>query len=238
MLHGQILKILHRAVETKPKMRFIFLTLTAKNAPKEGLDELVSQLYKGFDAMRRLKDFDKAVKGYVRVMEVTYNDKTKEYHPHFHVLIAVNSSYFGDGYISHARWVDMWARSLRVDYLPSVRVSVVKPKKEGQTVEAAVAETAKYSVKDSDYLFDDEKKTDEVVETLALVLKGRRLIGFGKLFYKLKSELGIKDIESEKADLVGEKESCKEPCPICSSTLIEQLYEWNLNIRNYIGSDI
>jgi hypothetical protein len=110
-------------------------------------------------------------------------------------------------------------------------------RKDGQTVEAAVAETAKYSVKDSDYLLDDESKTDEVVETLAVVLKGRRLIGFGGLFMKIKRELKLTDIESDKADLVGAEACKKESCSVCGSTLIEQLYEWNLNARNYLGRD-
>lgn len=48
---------------------------------------------------RRLSNrtkFKKAVKVYVRKLEITYNKKRDDYHPHFHVFIAVNKSYFTD----------------------------------------------------------------------------------------------------------------------------------------------
>ena len=36
------------------------------------------------------------IKGYVRKLEITYNKERDDYNPHFHVLIAVNKSYFTD----------------------------------------------------------------------------------------------------------------------------------------------
>ena len=47
-------------------------------------------------------------------------------HPHFHALLLVASSYFTINYIKQGDWVEMWAKALRADYLPSVNVKAVK----------------------------------------------------------------------------------------------------------------
>ena len=47
-------------------------------------------------------------------------------HPHFHALLLVKPSYFAKGYIKQSDWVEMWAKALRADYLPSVNVKAVK----------------------------------------------------------------------------------------------------------------
>lgn len=65
-------------------------------------------------------------------MEVTHNTQygTKNfdtYHPHFHVLIAVNKSYFTSrDYLSQARWTAAWQQALQVDYTPIVDVRRIK----------------------------------------------------------------------------------------------------------------
>ena len=46
-------------------------------------------------------------------------------HPHFHALLLV-PSYFTINYIKQGDWVEMWAKALRADYLPSVNVKAVK----------------------------------------------------------------------------------------------------------------
>ena len=61
-----------------------------------------------------------------RVCPVTGNTHA---HPHFHILLMVKPSYFsGKAYIKKARWAELWADCLRVDYLPQVDVRPVKPK--------------------------------------------------------------------------------------------------------------
>ena len=54
--------------------------------------------------------FKKISKGYVRKLEITYNKERNDYNPHFHVVIAVNKSYFTDKdyYISQSEWLENW----------------------------------------------------------------------------------------------------------------------------------
>ena len=50
-------------------------------------------------------------KGYVYSLEVTRNNKTGLYHPHVHIVLAVNASYGkGKDYISKAEWAEIWAK--------------------------------------------------------------------------------------------------------------------------------
>lgn len=216
-------------------MRFLFLTLTIKNVSGDKLSETITTLFKAYNALFKYKDVDKNMVGWIRNLEVTYNEQDETFHPHFHVLLAVNELYFKGGeYISQAKWTSLWQKALDIDYVPMVNIKAVKPKKEGQTVDSAVSEIAKYSVKDTDYLKDSEDETDKIVAVLAVALNGRRLIGFGKLFRAIRKELKQKDVESETADLVNADEGgCQ--CPICNSTLIEQLYSWNYGVSNYIS---
>ena len=44
----------------------------------------------------------------------------------FSCLAIVKPSYFTINYIKQGDWVEMWAKALRADYLPSVNVKAVK----------------------------------------------------------------------------------------------------------------
>jgi len=232
---GQMIEMLHVAMERK-KMRFIFSTFTVLNVKGSELKETLDMMFKGFKEMFDYKEIDKNIIGWVRNLEITYNEKDKTYHPHFHVLIGVAPRYFQKDYISQKKWTSFWQKACKLDYVPIVNVKAVKAKKEGQTIENAAAETAKYSVKDTDYIKESESETDEIIEVLATVLKGRRLIGFGKLFRQIRKELKQADLNKDDADLIGKTETdCT--CPLCSSTLIELLYKWDFNISNYRKGD-
>lgn len=238
MLQAQIMQILH-SVSEQQKIRFIFLTLTIENPTKENLKNSISNMFESFKRLFKYKNVDKAVIGWVRILEITRNDDKNSknydtYHPHFHVLIGVNPSYFKDkDYLSQKLWTELWQKALQVEYTPVVHIQTVKPKYEGQTFEAAAVETAKYTVKEKDYIYKNNKVMDSVISVLAVALKGRRLIGFGKLFKKVKAELKLKDVEDCDADLTGVKNAeCN--CPVCGGVLEETLYKWHIGFKNYI----
>ena len=50
-------------------------------------------------------------KGYVYSLEVTRNHETGLYHPHVHIVLAVNASYGkGKEYLTKAEWAEIWAK--------------------------------------------------------------------------------------------------------------------------------
>jgi len=241
-LQWQIMQILHKAVERK-RMRFVFVTLTVRNVPGSELEDAISKMLKAFKRFMEYKAIDDFCIGYVRNLEVTYNAQRDDYHHHIHILMAMKPSYFdGKNYMRVSRWVGLWQRAHKLDYTPVVWVYEVKSKSKSRPKEIpvlkAAAEIGKYSVKDTDYIFKgNQKLQDAVIQVLSAALKGRRLIGFGKLFDELHKELKLQNVEDKDADLVGNSEK-KCDCPICQSTLVEQLYKWHYGFKNYIGKDI
>lgn len=84
--------------------------LTAPNVPGNQLQQEIKTYNKAFKELVERKEVKGVVKDYERKLEVTYNQERDDYHPHFHVLIAVNRSYFTDKdyYISRDRWLELW----------------------------------------------------------------------------------------------------------------------------------
>jgi Plasmid rolling circle replication initiator protein and truncated derivatives len=122
--------------------------LTCRNV--EGL-ELSDTLdnFKGFDRLFKRKQVKQSVKGWFRALEVTHNlDETSEfydtYHPHFHIILMVNKSYFNmpELYISQEKWTSLWQESLQVDYPPVVDIRAFKVGTKKQ-VSKSLSETAK-----------------------------------------------------------------------------------------------
>lgn len=150
-------------VQVNPKARWIFLTLTVRNCPISDLRSTIQHMNKSWQRLKDRKEF-KSVLGWIRTTEVTRGQDGTA-HPHFHALLMVQPSYFkGGNYIKQARWVELWADCLRVNYLPNVDVRVVKSRapKTGETpvdsraaeLQGAVAEILKYSTKPDDLLAD------------------------------------------------------------------------------------
>lgn len=158
---------------------FIFLTLTTPNVKGADLDNSIKAYNKAFKKLMERKEVKSIVKGYIRKLEVTYNlDKSSKsyntYHPHFHVVLAVNRSYFKKQnlYINHHRWLSLWQESTG-DYSITqvdVRKAKINDYKE-------VYELAKYSAKDSDYLINRE-----VFTVFYKSLKGKQVLVFSGLF--------------------------------------------------------
>lgn len=163
--------------ERFPKHRWIFLTLTVKNCHTDELRSTIQAMNKAWQRLIQRKDWP--ADGFVRATEVT-RGKDGSAHPHFHCLLMVKPSYFaGRNYVTHEDWANRWQAALRADYQPSVRVQAVKAKREGQTIEAAVVETLKYSTKPEDALADPEwlYTITEQLHKLRFIASGGELKG-------------------------------------------------------------
>ena len=185
------ISILMQYLKEIENKEFVFLTLTAPNVKAEELDEEISHYNKSFQRLMQRKEVRAVVKGYVRKLEVTYNKERDDYHPHFHVVLAVNKSYFTDKnyYISRDRWLELWQKSTKNPLITQVDVRKVKHtdnKKE-------VSEIAKYSAKDSDYLQDEK-----VFDTFFNALSGKRLIVYSGLFKDASKKYENKELEKYK----------------------------------------
>ena len=186
---------------------FIFLTLTVPNVKACELAHKIDELQKGWYKLSNYKRVKRVFKGFFKALEITYNKVSDTYHPHFHVVLAVPKHYFKDDtYIKRDEWLELWQRAMKDNSITQVDVRKAKGKIKGSdiTIEgaaaskalaSAIAEIAKYAVKSSDYIFDDEALTDKVVGCLADVLSNRRLCAFGGCFAEAHKKLQLDDAE-------------------------------------------
>ena len=196
------ISILMEHLRKDENKEFIFLTLTTPNVTAEELEEEIKKYNKAFKKFMERKEIKAIVKGYIRKLEVTYQKEkyiTKElwkrkkdyylkkglsigdlepnyntYNPHFHIVIAVNKSYFNkpDLYISRERWLELWQLSTGDKTITQVDVRKAKLNDYKE-----VYELAKYSAKDSDYLV-----SRPVFEIFYKALKGKQVLVFSGLF--------------------------------------------------------
>ena len=158
------------------KYEFIFLTLTAPNIPAPMVSEELNIYAKAFEKLFRTKKVKAICKGYVRKLEMTYSVSRNDFHPHYHILLAVNKSYFTDKkyYISQQEWLKMWIKAKRD---PTIEVVDVRKFKAQDDLYKAIFEISKYISKDSDYMY-----SPEVFKVFYKSLKGKRMLSYSGVF--------------------------------------------------------
>lgn len=216
------------------QVRYLFITLTQKNCSGSELVQEINKINKSFsllvDKTKRVQPaskFKKMLLGYIKSTEVTYNPKTKTYHPHLHCIFAVQEEYFNKAnYINKNSWRAIWADLLKVDYLPQINVQAIKPARQ----QKAVAELAKYPAKVSSILNLPQAQAVQVVMDLTTLCYKRRFVAFGGIFKKTKALLKMQDVEAENADLVGAG-NIKE-----FNYVARAIYKYNVKFGCYISS--
>lgn len=216
------------------QVRYLFITLTQKNCNGSELVQEINKINKSFsllvDKTKRVQPatkFKKMLLGYIKSTEVTYNPKTKTYHPHLHCIFAVQGEYFNKAnYINKNTWRAIWADLLKIDYLPQINVQAIKPTRQ----QKAVAELAKYPAKVSSILNLSQAQAVQVVMDLTTLCYKRRFVAFGGIFKKTKALLKMQDVEAENADLVGAG-NIKE-----FNYVARAIYKYNVKFGCYISS--
>lgn len=191
-----MLSIMMEAIQAEKGYEYIFMTLTTPNVPADKLSEEIDRFNKALSKLFRRKRVMTSIKGYVRKLEITYNKSRNDYNPHFHLIMAVNKSYFTDKryYIAQAEWLDMWRDVTGLDGINEDGTdeicSLDVRKVNGYRQEKAVSEIAKYSAKDFEMTY-----SQDVFDTFYFAMKGRQLMTFNGVFkeYRKKYDAGELD---------------------------------------------
>lgn len=180
------LSLMMQYIKQQEKKEFIFLTLTTPNVMSDELENEIKRYNNSFRKLIKRKKVGSVIKGYVRKLEITYNKKRDDYNPHFHVLIAVNKSYFTDKryYISQQEWLDLWRDVTGISEITQVQVQKIR-----QNNNKELYEMAKYSGKDSDYLINQK-----VFDAFYKSLKGKQVLVYSGLFKEAKKKLKNGDL--------------------------------------------
>lgn len=233
-LFSQVSKITDYINQQNNQVRYLFITLTQKNCSGPELVQEINKINKSFsllvDKTKRVQPaskFKKMLLGYIKSTEVTYNPKTKTYHPHLHCIFAVQGEYFNKAnYINKNSWRAIWADLLKIDYLPQIDVQAIKPARQ----QKAVAELTKYPAKVSSILNLPQAQAVQVIIDLTTLCYKRRFVAFGGIFKKTKALLKLQDVEAENADLVGAG-NIKE-----FNYVARAIYKYNVKFGCYISS--
>ncbi|MGQ7370337.1 protein rep [Streptococcus suis] len=152
----------------------VLITFTVKNG--ESLDERYNHLTSSFKTLlARYRDYKKKGRGFNQfckidggfyTTEYTYNEKTKQWHPHIHIFALLNE------WIDQEELAETWHDITLDSYIVDIR-RVKKTKEHGYS--KAVAEVCKYALKFSDLSLENTWEA-------FLTLKGKRLTGsFGSM---------------------------------------------------------
>jgi plasmid rolling circle replication initiator protein Rep len=185
-------KVLPQVVADHPTARYLFITLTVKNCAITELRDTLKWMNQSFARLTKLKNFPAL--GYLKTVEVTKGRDGVSAHPHFHVLLMVKASYFGRNYIRQSEWVEMWKKSLRVDYKPVLDVQALDPKSSPVIL---LSEIIKYQTKPNDLVLSDQEWFLELTRQL----HATKAIAFGGVFRQYFKEL---DKEVTDQELIGD----------------------------------
>lgn len=204
-LFGQVLQIVNIIQAKQRSTRYIFVTFTVPNCTSDELTKTINKMNQALAyLLTEKKKFAPARKiyqnllGYMKALEVTYNQQTDTYHPHFHCLLAVKASYFTYGYVEKSEWQAIWSQAMKSERELIVDVEAVK-----NSTAKAVAEVAKYPVKSTDLLkITDEEQATKALIVLHKTLLKRQLVRFGGIFADVKKQLNLQDVDSQNVDLI------------------------------------
>ena len=179
-------------LKKKRKLKPVLITFTVKNG--ENLAERSEHLMKSFRTlMGRRRDYLKKGRGFNEFCKIdgamysyenTYNEQTKEWHPHLHMFALL------DDWIDQEALSETWHEITGDSFVVDIR-KVKKTKQMGYA--EAAAEVCKYALKFGDLSVENTWEAFKV-------LKGKRLSGaFGSLW-------GVKIPENLADDMPDEKD--------------------------------
>lgn len=217
---------LYSVVEShKGKYKYLLITLTVENCKHEELSATIDDMLNSLHRFCNRKKWKRAVKGFARGLEITYNHTADTFHPHFHLLCAVEQDYFfnPDLYISASELTECWKLSANLNYRPSTDIRVVDNDKK------AVAEVAKYALKMAEILQANNinSKRAKAVETLYTAIRSRRLNSLAGCFRLNNKINSLDDIELD------EFENKRNILKLIKAHKNDDYYEWLHSLQHY-----
>lgn len=219
---GQKLFTLTNYLRDKQKYRFLFITLTVPNVSKDDLKDEIKEINNAIDKMTKRKVFQQ-FKAYFTKLEITYNRKRNDYHPHIHLLVAVERGYFDKSnkdYITQGELLKHW-QSAKEDYsITQVDVRALKDNDDKKLMKS-ILELSKYEAKSSDFAINQE-----VFETFYFALKGARMTRFNREYRTLGK---IYDV-----DKYGIFEDYQLEIDECGEFTCKSISHWQFKTKEYL----
>lgn len=190
-------------IDSENDVRYLMLTLTQKNvyASFDTLHDEINRIIYAYKKFRQFSAIKKTALGMIKTLEVTYNAKTNEFHPHMHVIMCVAPGYFKKGspqYISQKEYCELWQSALCDDRKVICDIRTIK-KDDISGISGAVAEVSKYAVKLNSVAADGGAL---ILSHVMQALHNRRLFTMSGLFLKTARRLGITEENISDFDVI------------------------------------
>ena len=210
-LYSQISRCIPEIVKD---YKCLFLTLTVPNCSEQDFSKTIDRLMFAWNRLTKYKKFKTVIKGFFRILEVTRNKDNGSLHPHFHIILVVSKSYgkHQETYFTRDEFLELWRKAYQDETITQVDIRLIRDKsicdistcQTEVSLNKAVREVCKYTLKDSDFLNDkiSQSEQDNLVFTLLHGLYHRRLAHFGGVFKEIFQKLKLEDVEDETCDLV------------------------------------
>lgn len=173
-----IKEVLLKARENKKTL--LYGTFTTKNVIANNLIAEIEKINTAFTKTLTVpKKLKENIKGYVRKLEIKYNEARNDYNVHIHTAIAVSNYY--KNHISIDEYHDYFKRYTKDNDIIKPDIKVI-----GKT-DKDITKVANYIAKED--LIENMLYSDEVSDNIFNAVKNRRILEFCLDFRKLKKEV-------------------------------------------------
>lgn len=173
-----IKKVLTKSRENKKVL--LYGTFTTKNVTANNLIAEIEKINTAFTkTLTTPKKMKENIKGYVKKLEIKFNEARNDYNVHIHTVIAVSNYY--KNHITVKEFHEYFKKYLKDE-------DIIEPniKKIGDT-DKDITKVANYLAKED--LIQNMLYSDEVSDNIFLAVKNKRLLEFCLDFRKLKKEI-------------------------------------------------
>lgn len=195
--------------------KFWFMTLTVPNVDMIHLGATLDAMAAAWNRLLQRVSVKDSVLGWARAVEITYNQKTRQAHPHYHVILVTLDA---RDKMWQQKIISDWLACYRGEGTPSIKAQDIRAVyskdvlcDDAQT--KAILETFKYTQKSSDLL----EMPGKILYEYAAQTARRRMIAFGGILKDAKAALHVADME-EVAD-----ERDTSACTYCGSKAVHDM---------------
>lgn len=224
--YGAMSRILDTLSNAYPEASYSLVTLTVQNCKPQELAKTLDKMGEAWHLVLNQRKLKPLLLGTARSVELTYNARTKELHPHYHVMVAW---YNKADSANTSKLIEYWLKAATkkglVANIKAQHAADVEAEN-GEAFEKAVLETFKYAVKSKQLQDMPNAVFSEVVRQWA----NKRLVAFtGKIkaYAKLTEAESMEEVQNDEIQL--------SPCKCCGSINTHAYaFKWAFGIDKYI----
>lgn len=207
-----------------PEYKYSLVTLTVKNCVADELSETMFAMSSAWHLAINQRRVKPSLVGWARSVEITYNQETQEFHPHFHCILVTPPQSMTD-YTLLGEWEKACAKKGLITCTKAQNTAEIQAK-DGEKLIKSILETVKYAVKTDELTNVPLNKFRSLVDGISK----KRLFSSGGLIKDYMKKCGVTVAEMENAT---EESNDLIICNKCGAGTIEIIYKWAFGEKRY-----